>query len=410
MHTKIEDLDFKISVQHGFKNNIYNLIQIKNSIHRLAINRDDAKDIWHASDASDALDHVLHYYEKPEADKDKKTQAFIISLAVAAGNIYHLLLGDPQPIMAIGVDSLGTHWRLSKNVEQFKDWSRCVEDKKEGLFIYGSSLISGSHYVKEQTRTLAITKLTDILMASLFLNDVDLNPSNFGLTRQGNQLIAVKIDPEFSFYKSFDTDTLQTVKDKLTYYLIDDFHSPELWENLSDNAGQFGYCLLQLVHSEVAHKEKMAFLEKLTTMTNSITHILIDQIIANTPYLNALKNNLIEATQKRIEYFKTAYESIKNKPFESLFELNYSGEIFSPISEEDINEMRSFQDEESVDDEDSKWCDSDVLNCSELKRHKSQEAPHITHHYASETYSPQFFSASQSVTAQEDVVAMRFNI
>jgi hypothetical protein len=335
----------------------------------IAMNVDDDKDIWHASSSSLALENFLK-------NDNKSTQLFTISLAVAAGNIYHLILGDPQPIMAVGVDNNGNYWQLSKHVDHFVDWYKCVKDYGHQLLICQLPLISGSSHVIDQHRTMPIVKLTEMLIASLFLNDVDLNPGNFGLTRRNNELVAVKIDPECSFYTFFSDEkvSVNSIKQKLTYYLLEDHHSSELWENLSDNADNFKNDLLYILHSELAHKEKMAFLSKFVSMdVSKITSILKEQVVANTTDLEILKSSLIEKLTQRFAYFKTAFEDIKETPFKSIIKLGNDGKLWTDVFEQNNDLDYSLGDTYSSDyseDTDSEDAQSPNQNNSTLIKRK----------------------------------------
>lgn len=311
----------------------------------IAVNVDDDKDIWHASSSSLTLENFLK-------NDNESTQLFTISLAVAAGNMYHLILGDPQPIMTMGVDDQGNYWQLSKHVDHFIDWGDCVEDDGHKLLIYQLPLISGSNHVIDQQSTIPIVKLTEILIASLFLNDVDLNPGNFGLTRRNNELIAVKIDPECSFYTYFSSEEVsaRSIKQKLTYYLLEDHHSRELWNNLSDNADNFKNDLLYILHSEFAHKEKIAFLSKFVSMdVNKITSVLKEQVVANTTELKMLKSVLIEKITQRFAYFKAAFEDIKDTPFESIIKLGDDGDLWADVFKQKTDLDFSSEDTDSSD-------------------------------------------------------------
>ncbi|WP_298623585.1 hypothetical protein [uncultured Legionella sp.] len=332
--SELDDLIIRVA------DNTYSLKKIPGTI--IATNVNDEKDIWHANNGSLSLENVI-------TSDDKSTQHFKISLAVAAGNMYLLLLGEPQPKMSLGVDNKGNYWQLSKHVDLFKEWADCVEDDGNQLRIYGKSIISGSTHVKEQHATLPIVKLTEILIASLFLNDVDLNPGNFGLTCTHNQLTAVKIDPECSFYHYFTDDevTVNSIRKKLMYYLVGEHHSKGLWESISDNSGNFKDELLYLLHSEEAHKEKMDFLSRFTSMdVNGITSIVMDQVVANTDDLISLKLQLIEKIKQRFDLFKSAYEHIKDVPFQSIIKLSTDGDLWVDELEEYADSTLSSDDSE----------------------------------------------------------------
>ena len=277
----------------------------------------DQKDVWYASSSVFNVVNVLDQpmYCSDPSFHNPNLQAFLVSLAVASGNLYRLILVDPQPVMKFGLDGKGVGWRLSQAIDGFISWYTATNNYDENNTILNCHFSPDSpHLISDNGEKIVVKNLMSIFVVSFFLNDIDFAPANFGFTRTDNVLTAVKIDPECCFNSQF-LDDKDTVCHKFDSLLLGENHSAGFWESLSDNFGDQANELLDFLQLPSLHEEKINSLKIIAEMPiDDLVTILERDIQANNDNLIDLKRQIIAAMRLRHDCFKSAYQKIRGQP------------------------------------------------------------------------------------------------
>lgn len=230
-----------------------------------------------------------------------KNQQFNIELAVAAGNIYHMLLGEPQPKFYSGFDKNGVYYRLSKKVPEFTVWGDCIKEIEEinkppvteeqdggeeinqlqdpeeqdesedtnatQYTVLGNKLIKGTNTFELGDQKGKINRIVSAAIVSFFLADIDTNPGNFGLVNDINNYYMIKLDPEcclnYLFFSQGATNILMGLNDIVRH------HSQDFFQNFTDNfsTDEVDDCdwdvVIGFMNTESANLEKFEIIYKI---------------------------------------------------------------------------------------------------------------------------------------------------
>lgn len=307
----------------------------------LATNINDPNDIWYASNSAKVdLRWISNVIDYDHYSNDQ--HAFLISLSIAAGNIYRLLLGTSQPIMKIARDKASSNtpaecWRLSKKVDRFIDWDACMksneivsemsgdegEDEKQIIMtLYHYPLDSEKCTLVINNKDIPIKKLIALFVSGLFLGDTDFNAGNFGFVIGDSQLTAIKLDPELSFSSQFGTTSTEDI-----------FYQERLFHKYADDLvldyEETKEALYDFFTNPIAEKEKIEMVNIIaSTNLKDITEILTS--IIDTDKTAKLKGDLIKQMHTRHAMFQMLANRLSSS--QTSLAKNYSSS-FPPLRE-----------------------------------------------------------------------------
>ncbi|OJW09507.1 MAG: hypothetical protein BGO44_04305 [Legionella sp. 39-23] len=318
-------------------------------------------DIWYCSDSVCNLigGGVLGLMDISYADLPKDQQ-FNIELAVAAGNIYHMLLGEPQPKFYSGIDENGVYYRLSKKVPEFTTWGNCIkeseainttheiedsdgddsEDTTKQYTVLGNKLVTGTNTFELGGQKGEIKRIVSTAIVSFFLNDIDTNPGNFGLVKYGNDYYMIKLDPECCFNHWFFSQDATSIV--MAFNDIARNHSRDFLDNFTDNfcIEEIDECNWDVVNgfmsTEAANLEKFAIIYKIINTPLEEYELILRSCI-DKKYNDKIEI-LLNGLRNKIALFSQCANTLKDyKEYCAQINMPEQTELVPPPAEEEMN-------------------------------------------------------------------------